>query len=90
MTSFFESLPSQSGDTMITSRTQLVAHTHYFLTGLIGLGLALVVLEPGSHSVGLGPVRLDAFYTLVAASVVLIVLSSQEIQDAKTAADDDS
>jgi hypothetical protein len=75
---------------MITSYTQLVAHTHYFLTGLIGLGVALIVLEPGGRTVGLGPVQVDAFYTLVVTSVVLIVLSSQEIQDANEAVDEDS
>jgi hypothetical protein len=56
-------------------------HYHYPVVG-IGMLLAAVVLgEPGTHDVVLGPLRVDAYWLVIASSLVLILLSVTDAYD---------
>jgi hypothetical protein len=50
-------------------------HHSYTVVAVLGLVATVVLASPGEQTLGLGPVRFDAFYAALAAFGALLVLS---------------
>lgn len=52
-----------------------IYHYHYVVVAVAGLVATVFLASPGSHTLALGPLRVDAFYIALASFGFLLVLS---------------